>query len=72
VAGESPLPEGDRASLKAAGVRRKMLLPKIIGRFKMNSAKDINTVRGSSGNSFWQRNYYEHIIRDGKDLYPVR
>ncbi len=38
-------------------LRRKMLLPKIIGYFKMNSAKIINQLCNTPGVSFWQRNY---------------
>jgi REP element-mobilizing transposase RayT len=52
--------------------RRKMLLPKIIGRFKMNSAKQINQIRNTSGIPVWQRNYYEHIIRNEKSLENIR
>ncbi|MBU0655046.1 MAG: transposase [Gammaproteobacteria bacterium] len=47
--------------------RRKMALPKVIGRFKMRSAKRINLCRNTSGIPVWQRNYYEHIIRDQAD-----
>jgi putative transposase len=46
--------------------RRQMLLPKIIGRFKMTSAKRINELRETPGDPVWQRNYYEHVIRDEK------
>jgi REP element-mobilizing transposase RayT len=49
-----------------------MLLPKIIGRFKMNSAKQINQIRNTSGIPVWQRNYYEHIIRNEKSLENIR
>jgi len=52
--------------------RRKMLLPKIIGRFKMNSAKQINQIRNTSGVPVWQRNYYEQIIRNEKSLEKIR
>ena len=52
--------------------RRRMLLPKIIGRFKMNSAKQINDLRGTPGISVWQRNYYEHVIRDENSLNRIR
>jgi REP element-mobilizing transposase RayT len=52
--------------------RRKMLLPKIVGRFKMNSAKQINQMRNTPGISVWQRNYYERIIRDDKSLQNIR
>ncbi|MDD5583374.1 MAG: hypothetical protein PHS99_09265 [Candidatus Marinimicrobia bacterium] len=49
-----------------------MLLPKIIGRFKMNTAKQINQIRQTPGIPVWQRNYYEHIIRDTDDLSRIR
>lgn len=52
--------------------RRKMLIPKIIGRFKMNTSKLINIKRGTQGNPFWQRNYYDRIIRTEKELENVR
>jgi len=44
--------------------RRKMLLSKIMGRFKMVTAKQINLSRNTPGVPVWQRNYYEHIIRN--------
>ncbi|MDI6788762.1 MAG: transposase, partial [Planctomycetota bacterium] len=52
--------------------RRQMLLPQIIGYFKMNTAKLINENRKTQGFSVWQRNYYEHIIRDEPELNRVR
>ena len=52
--------------------RRKMTLPKIMGRFKMNSAKYINKMRNSPGIRVWQRNYWEHIIRDEHDLNRIQ
>ena len=52
--------------------RRQMLLSKIVGKFKMNSAKEINVLLNNEGQSFWQRNYYEHIIRDEKSLEKIR
>lgn len=52
--------------------RRNMALAKIIGRFKMNSAKQINIMRGTSGGPVWQRNYYEHIVRNADALHRIR
>ncbi len=45
---------------------------KIIGRFKMNAAKQINILRGTPGVPVWQRNYYEHIVRDDDALRRIR
>jgi REP element-mobilizing transposase RayT len=52
--------------------RRKVLLPKIVGRFKMNAAKQINQLHQTAGVPVWQRNYYEHIIRNDEDLNKIR
>ena len=49
------------------GERRRMLLPLVVGYFKMNTAKRINEILGSQGIHVWQRNYYEHIIRDDEE-----
>lgn len=52
--------------------RRKMLLSKFIGKFKMSTSKQINQIQGASGNPVWQRNYYEHVIRHEDDLAHIR
>jgi REP element-mobilizing transposase RayT len=52
--------------------RRRMLLPKIIGWLKMNSAKCINQIRNTHGVPVWQKNYYEHIIRNEDELNRIR
>ncbi len=52
--------------------RRRMLLPQVIGFFKMNSSKRINLLNGRCGIPIWQRNYYEHIVRNEKALEKIR
>ena len=52
--------------------RRRMLIPKVVGYFKMNSSKQINTIRNSTGIPVWQRNYYEHIIRNEDKFIPFK
>ena len=42
-------------------------LPEIVRAFKTFSARHINENRNSPGVTVWQRNYYEHIIRDDDD-----
>ncbi|MGE5374979.1 MAG: transposase [Bacteroidota bacterium] len=51
--------------------RRRMTLPLVVGYFKMNTAKQINILLGREGVPVWQRNYYEHIIRDENDYHRV-
>lgn len=52
--------------------RRRMLVPKIVGYFKMNSAKRVNCLRSTPGLHLWQRNYYERVIRNENELYRIR
>jgi len=52
--------------------RRQMLIPKVVGYFKMNSAKHVNRLRDAIGISLWQRNYYEHIVRNESELSRIR
>ena len=37
---------------------------RLVGAFKTVSTKQINVLRDVPGARFWQRNYWEHIIRD--------
>jgi len=65
----------DESSLRetvTAGQRRQMILPKIMGRFKMRSSKRINRLRNTVGLSVWQRGYYDHIIRNEEDLIRIQ
>jgi REP element-mobilizing transposase RayT len=48
-----------------------MILPLIIGRFKMNTAKRINEFRFTPGIPVWQRNYYEHIITSDREYLQI-
>ncbi len=52
--------------------RRQMLIPKMIGRFKMQTAKQINLLQNTSGKPVWQKNYYDRIIRDENELNRIR
>ena len=44
----------------------------IIQNFKSVSTRKVNQLRGTPGVSLWQRNYYEHIIRDNNELDRIR
>jgi len=44
----------------------------IIGSFKSAVTKRINKLRNTPGQIVWQRNYYERIIRNEKELYQIR
>ncbi|MEQ8469346.1 MAG: transposase [Coleofasciculus sp. E1-EBD-02] len=51
---------------------QKTQLGKIIAYFKYQTTKLINQKRDSIGSRFWQRNYYEHVIRNKKTLNILR
>ncbi|RLD84596.1 MAG: hypothetical protein DRJ10_00775 [Bacteroidetes bacterium] len=44
--------------------RRKMLIPKIIGKFQQQTSKQINLLNESPGTKNWQPNYHDHVIRN--------
>jgi REP element-mobilizing transposase RayT len=46
-------------------------LSTIVGAFKSAATKRINRVRETPGAPVWQRNFYEHVIRDEKGLNAI-
>jgi REP element-mobilizing transposase RayT len=44
----------------------------IVARFKSHSARRINRQRGTPGAPVWQRSFYEHVIRNERDLERIR
>lgn len=52
--------------------RRQMTLSKIIGRFKMQTAKKINEYQNTQGQTFWQSRFYDRIVRDSDELNRIR
>ena len=47
-------------------------LPVIVGSFKSAVARQINLMRNTPGKEVWQRNYYEHIVRNPDELDRIR
>ena len=47
-------------------------LANIVGAFKTVVARSVNEHRGTTGRPVWQRNYYEHIVRDEDELERIR
>ena len=60
--GRSPLPSGPKPRSLGA----------MVAGFKSAATKRINAVLGTPGAPFWQRNYYEHVIRNEDTLDRVR
>jgi REP element-mobilizing transposase RayT len=69
--GPNELPDVKGAGLKPAPTKFRGL-PEIVRAFKTFSARAINQRQASSGGSVWQRNYYEHVVRDENDLNRIR
>ncbi|MFQ5799352.1 MAG: transposase, partial [Bacteroidota bacterium] len=60
--GRSPLPTGPAPKTIGA----------LVAGFKSVVTKRINQMRATLGSPVWQRNYYEHVIRDEKSLNRIR
>lgn len=43
-------------------------LGQIVAYFKYQSTKEINALKGGPITKLWQRNYYDHVIRNQQDL----
>jgi len=65
--GEQPL----APTMITPGMKSKSIGAMVAG-FKSIVTKRINGLRNTPGVPVWQRNYYEHIIRDERDLNCIR
>lgn len=58
--------------LRASAGPPKRSLGAIVGSYKSAVSKRINQSRRTLGTPVWQRNYYDHVIRDDADLNRIR
>jgi putative transposase len=58
--------------LKSAPTGKRHGLTEIVRGFKTFSARRINEMRYTVGVPFWQRGYYEHVIRNDRSLDRIR
>ncbi len=70
MGGESRL--GLDGSQTAPGAVKRKPLGRLIGAFKTISTKRVNEIRKTPGAKLWQRDFYEHIIRNESDLNRIR
>lgn len=68
--GERPLAPTCLGSL-GMGLKHQSIGSMIAG-FKSSVTKQINNIRAMPGTPVWQRNYYDHIIRNEKSLAQIR
>lgn len=66
----APLPNNPVS--KGIAYRRPRSLSSFVAGFKSATTKHINRMRDASGTPVWQRNYYEHIIRNEASLQLIR
>jgi len=52
--------------------RRKMIIPKIIGKFKMQASKQINILHQTIGKKIWQPDYHDRVIRNDQEFYRIK
>jgi REP element-mobilizing transposase RayT len=77
-----PIREGEVASPALATTRAtepggetpplQPTLGQIVAYYKYQTTKAINLMRGMPGAKFWQRNYWEHVIRNEAEMDRIR
>lgn len=67
----SHIPDAEHAAPLHPAVAARSL-GAIVRSFKSVTAKRVNRLRGTPEPQFWQRNYYEHVIRDEDELTRIR
>ncbi|MEW5701702.1 MAG: transposase [Candidatus Zixiibacteriota bacterium] len=63
---------GSRTAPTAIPDVERKSIGRVVGAFKTVSTKHVNRIKGTPGATPWQRNYYEHVIRDDDELNRVR
>ena len=51
--------------------RRKMLIPKILGKLQQQTSKQINIIGNTIGSKNWQKDYHDHIIRNDESYHRI-
>jgi putative transposase len=60
-----------RGASRRTPTKRKPL-GQLVGAFKTVSTKRINQIHDNAGTLFWQRGFYEHIVRNERELDAIR
>jgi REP element-mobilizing transposase RayT len=61
-----------RGGFRNPPLQKQYGLPEIVRGFKTWSARKINEHQNTEYIPFWQRSFYDHIIRNEKELYAIR
>jgi REP element-mobilizing transposase RayT len=65
-------PTAHSASSTPKAVLKANSLGAIIAAFKSSVTKRINELRRSPGSPVWQRNYFEHIVRNDEEMFQIQ
>jgi putative transposase len=71
VPNASPLPHQPATPIQPNGTKSGSIAA-IVQNFKSISTRRINQIQNNTGRTLWQRNYYEHIIRDNTALLYIQ
>jgi len=53
-------------------LRKPRSVASFVAQFKASATRRLNMARGTPGAPLWQRNYYEHVLRDADDCEAIR
>ena len=53
-------------------MRRRMIIPMVIGKFKMQTSKQINLLMNTPGQKNWQHDYHDHVIRNSTEYWQIK
>jgi putative transposase len=67
-----PQPQSEYDIKQYRKQRRKMLIPKILGKFQQQTSKQINVLRNTPGVKNWQKDYHDHIIRNNESYEKIK
>jgi len=67
-----PVAEHSQAAQRRFGSTQAASLAVVVGSFKAAATRAIRQVPGSARAIVWQRNYYEHVVRDEEGLSRIR
>ena len=62
----------DEKLKKYRKLRRRMLIPKIIGKLKMQVSKQMNIINNTEGKTNWQADYYDIILRNRDEYFSTK
>jgi REP element-mobilizing transposase RayT len=65
-------PNNGQGTENKGAINRAPAVGEIIRAFKARCTRGINQLRGLQGASIWQRNYYEHVIRNESSFHEIR